>query len=94
MKEDIRLSDIVRSTQGRDRGKLYMVVNCDEDFLFLSDGKYRKLGGPKKKRRKHVRLECECTATAGEKLRRGIRVTDSELRSTLSDYMAESQEEF
>ena len=51
MKETI----IVKSLKGHDTGRVYIVVGNDgDDFVFVTDGKYRKLDNPKRKRRKHL----------------------------------------
>ncbi|WP_019138776.1 hypothetical protein [Peptoniphilus timonensis] len=42
---------VVRSKKGRDEGKVYIIIDfIDDDFLFVVDGKLRKLDRPKKKR--------------------------------------------
>ena len=55
-KPDINISDVVTSTAGRDEGKLFYVIDCDEVFLKLANGKDRTLEKPKLKKRKHARL--------------------------------------
>lgn len=45
---------IVRSTAGRDEGKLYLVWQTDGDFLSLVDGDKRGITKAKRKRRKHL----------------------------------------
>ena len=51
---DIRVGDIVLSTQGRDKGNYFLVVEANDGFVFLVDGGMRKLAQPKKKNVKHV----------------------------------------
>ena len=46
--------DVVRSTAGHDKDGLFLVLQAEGDFVWLVDGKRRKLETPKKKRRKHV----------------------------------------
>lgn len=41
--------DVVRSVAGHDRGDLFLVLREEGDFLWLVDGKCRKLETPKKK---------------------------------------------
>ena len=48
--------DIVLSLAGHDAGTLYVVVDASEERLLLCDGRLRKLGHPKSKSPKHVRL--------------------------------------
>lgn len=46
---------VVRSKKGRDEGKVFVITEIiDDDFLFLVDGKLRKLDRPKKKKVKHL----------------------------------------
>jgi ribosomal protein L14E/L6E/L27E len=55
---------IVRSTAGRDKGRLFLVIGvADEEHLLIADGDLRKLEKPKKKKLKHLTAtaaECEC----------------------------------
>ncbi len=43
-----------RSTAGKDKGNLYLVLERTEREVLLTDGKLRKLAKPKRKNRKHV----------------------------------------
>ncbi len=83
---DIARSDIVKAAAGRDKGKLFFVMDVEDGFLLLADGKTRRLERPKRKKSKHVvfqaRLDCRTT----EKIRSGDRLTNSELRKTLAQY--------
>ncbi len=45
---------IVRATAGREQNHFMMVVSCDSGYVYLADGKERKLSSPKKKNIKHV----------------------------------------
>ena len=44
------------SLAGHDTGKEYVVVDFDEDCVWLADGRTRTLEHPKKKKQKHVQL--------------------------------------
>ena len=49
---------VVQSTQGRDRGKYFLVLGAGEkDLVLISDGRYHPLENPKKKKMKHLRAE-------------------------------------
>ena len=45
---------IVFSKQGRDKGRAFVVISCDDEYVYLVDGKLRLLDRPKKKKLKHV----------------------------------------
>ena len=52
------IGQVVTSTAGRDSGKRFVVIGYEgESYLFLADGKLRKAQKPKRKKRKHVRME-------------------------------------
>ena len=83
---DIARSDIVKAAAGRDKGKLFFVMDVEGDFLLLADGKTRKLERPKRKKRKHVVFQARIDCRATEKIRSGDRLTNSELRKTLAQF--------
>ena len=83
---DIARSDIVKSAAGRDKGKLFFVLEAEEDFLLLADGKTRKLESPKRKKRKHTAFQAHSDCRVAEKIRSGEKFTNSELRRTLAQF--------
>lgn len=53
------VGSVVRSTSGRDRKRLFMIVGkCDDgsDRVMLADGHLRKLSSPKKKSLRHIAI--------------------------------------
>ena len=81
---DIHIADVVMSTAGRDRGKLFYVIGTDPVFLDLVNGKDRTLERPKRKKRKHVDKVLRSETRVAEKLRQGDKVLNSELRRDLA----------
>ena len=51
---DIKISDVVVSTAGRDQGQFYYVISTEDQFLMLVNGKDRTLDKPKRKKLRHV----------------------------------------
>lgn len=47
---------IVLSLSGRDKGKSLAVINCDKNYVWVADGKERKIENPKKKNIKHISI--------------------------------------
>ena len=83
---DIARSDIVRSIAGRDAGKIFFVLDTQDEFLMLADGKSRRLEAPKRKKRKHTEFVGRSECRVAEKIRSEEKVTNSELRRTLAAY--------
>ena len=47
---------VVMAEAGRDKGSYFAVVDADEKYCFIADGKSRKLADPKRKNIKHIRV--------------------------------------
>ena len=86
---------VVRSTQGRDRGRHFIVLAVDggaqrgetpgspSGFVWMADGLTRKLDHPKKKKCKHLKAKPLRMEQLAE-LRANNRLLDSELRKFLA----------
>lgn len=46
---EIDKSSLVVSKAGRDQGQLFYVIDADEQYVYLADGKSRRLEKPKRK---------------------------------------------
>ena len=81
---DIKISDVVVSTQGRDQGQWFYVIAEDPVYLLLANGKDRALDRPKRKKRKHVQKVLRSETRVAEKIRSGDKVLNGELRRDLA----------
>ncbi len=72
---DITAGTIVISTAGHDKGQLLLVTGADGRYVYLADGKERRLAAPKKKNLKHIRPTGQRIAADG--------MTDKRLRTAL-----------
>ena len=88
---DFNISDVVRSTAGRDEGKLFYVIGTDPVYLLLANGKDRTLDKPKRKKRKHIQKVLRSETRVAEKLRLGDKVLNSELRRDLDELVQTMQ---
>ena len=90
-KPDINISDVVVSTAGRDAGEWFYVIDEDQIYLLLANGKDRSLEKPKLKKRKHTQVVLRSETRVAEKLRRGDKVLNGELRRDLAVLAREMQ---
>ena len=81
---NISKGDIVLSLAGRDKGKLFFVLDVEGEYASLADGKIRRTERPKRKKLKHLKPVASPQCHAAEKLRKGTGVLDSELRRELA----------
>ncbi len=79
-----QIADVVESTAGRDAGTLYYVIEGDDTWLSLVNGKDRRLERPKRKKCKHTKKVLRSETRVAEKLRNGDKVLNSELRRDLA----------
>ena len=81
---DLTIADVVISTAGRDAGKMFYVLEADDTWLYLANGKDRTIDKPKRKKRKHTRKVLRSETSVATKLRNGDKVLNSELRRDLA----------
>lgn len=81
---EAKIGMIVRSMAGRDKGKFMVAVSMEKGFVYLADGKERKLDSPKKKNVKHISLTKTVISTEN--------LTDKGLRKLLREFDGEAEE--
>ncbi|AFS79243.1 hypothetical protein Curi_c22400 [Gottschalkia acidurici 9a] len=83
---DINLGQIVKSKAGRDKDKIFTVIDIvDEDYILIVDGKYRKLDNPKKKKIKHLMVYKNVLGDLKEKIARN-EINNSYIRKELAPF--------
>ena len=92
-KSDIGISDVVMSLAGRDQGEWFYVLDADDTYLMLVNGKDRPLDKPKRKKRKHVEKVLRSETRVADKLRSGDKVLNGELRRDLAFLARETTSE-
>ena len=50
------VGNFARSKAGHDRNKIYVIINEDTEYVYLSDGRLRTIDHPKRKKKKHIQL--------------------------------------
>ena len=80
----IRISDVVVSLAGRDRGQMFYVIGTEGVYTLLANGKDRPLEKPKRKKVKHVSKVLRAETRVAAKILAGDKVLNSELRKDLA----------
>ena len=80
----MKAGQIVIVKSGRDKGKPMVVIDCTEAYVFLADGKKRKLCKPKKKKIKHI-IRTN-TVVSLEKIS-GTALLDADIRKLLGNFV-------
>jgi len=91
--KDITLGQIVYSKAGRDKDCFFLVVDYKKPFVYLVDGKLRRLENPKKKKDKHIQATSYIDNDIRLKLESQDRLTNADIRKSLSYYLEEANQE-
>ena len=78
------IADLVISLNGRDVGKRFIVIGTDTIYSLIVDGKGRRYEKPKRKKNKHLKFEGKADSYITEKLERGEKKTNNEIRRFLA----------
>lgn len=87
----LNIGDVVLSKKGRDANNYFMVVSLQGDFVYVADGKKHVLAKPKKKNVKHLSYANAHLDGISDKLQKGLKVFDSEVKSALRQFNEPSQ---
>ena len=75
---------VVRSDAGHDKGNYYIIVKAEEGYVYIADGKERKLETPKRKNIKHISMtnaKIDLNEITNKKLRKLLSVFGSEMNN-------------
>ena len=84
--------NVVRSVAGHDRNELFLILREEGEYVWLADGKRRRIETPKKKRRKHVVSAGIWTHPVAGRIKNGEPVLDSEVRRALAAFRSRFSE--
>lgn len=90
---DITLGQVVFSKAGRDKDHFFIVIEIEKPYVALSDGKLRRLENPKKKKNKHIQATAYIDEDIKVKLEGKNRLTNADIRKSLSHYFEEVNQE-
>lgn len=86
------IAEFVCMLNGRDAGKYFIAVSLEDNLLYVSNGKNRKVESPKGKNPKHLRFTGVKDAKLLQKLSQALPVTNKEVRESVRRYQEEIQE--
>ena len=50
------IGDLARSKAGHDKERVYVIINEENEYVYLADGVIRTLDNPKRKKKKHIQI--------------------------------------
>ena len=79
---EIKKGSVVKALAGREKGRYFVAVDAHDGFVYISDGKERKILSPKKKNIKHISPVDAHISTDG--------LTDKKLRQLMRSYLTQT----
>ena len=87
---DIVKGQVVKSRAGRDKGRIFLVVNILNDkFIEVVDGNLRKIDSPKKKKIRHLIIYNSVIKDYNERVEKGDKINNAYIRKILDVYKKE-----
>lgn len=71
---------MAKSLSGHDKGTIYFIIEDDEKYLYLADGRLKKKDKPKKKKRKHVQIIKNENSLLYRKIQDNQSISDDEIK--------------
>lgn len=80
----------VWSKSGRDKNQLFIIIGIiDECHVLLADGERRRLGNPKKKKLKHLKITNKVAEEISQTVMMKRKFTDKDLQNAVLRYKNE-----
>lgn len=84
---DITIGQVVRSRAGRDKGRIFLVIEViDDQYIKVVDGDLRKLDNPKLKKIKHLIVYNTVLPEFKQKLESRIKINNAYVRKLLEPF--------
>ena len=83
---EYQIGQVVYSKSGHDKGDVQMIIAVEGEYLFLADGRRRKLEKPKRKKKMHVQPTFYVEEDVAAKLQTGAYLLDADIKKALKKY--------
>ncbi len=77
------------SLAGHDKGQMYVIIDSDDEYVYVCDGKNKLVGEPKRKRYKHIQLVKRKDAGIESKLASGKPLINEDIKRAIKIIKAE-----
>ncbi|MEE1313255.1 MAG: hypothetical protein UHS41_05860 [Lachnospiraceae bacterium] len=84
---DYRTGYYAISKAGHDKGKTYIIWNTEDEYVYLVNGITKTMDEPKKKKKKHVQIQCCMDDEVEWKLNNNCKITDDDIMEALRRHL-------
>ena len=78
------------SKAGHDKGKLYIIVKEDDEYVYLTDGRLKPVDSPKKKKKKHIQIIKKIDTNIGLTIEEKKQFSNEEVKRAIKEYVHKS----
>lgn len=75
------------SKAGHDKGKVYVIIDAGQEYVYLSDGIHKKIDTPKKKSMKHIQIINKIPDIFSERLNSEKKVTNEDIKRAIKIFL-------
>lgn len=73
------------SIAGHDHNNIYVIIAADDEYVYLVDGKIRKVNNPKKKKLKHVQLIKRTDDTIAGRINNNVALSNEDIKYAIKN---------
>ena len=81
-----KIGEFAKSKAGHDKEEIFIIINKEEEYVYLVDGKSRILDKPKKKKIKHIQVINQIDEELQRKLETNLRLRDEDIKRAIKSY--------
>ncbi|PKM94987.1 MAG: RNA-binding protein [Firmicutes bacterium HGW-Firmicutes-1] len=84
--DKFQYGQIIKSKAGRDQDKIFVIIDIQDEYVYLVDGHFRRIENPKKKKLKHIQPMNIVIETIKHKIENEEKLTNADIRRELIVY--------
>ena len=73
------------SIAGHDHNNIYVIIDADDEYVYLVDGKIRKVNNQKKKKLKHVQLIKRTDDTIAGRINNNVALSNEDIKYAIKN---------
>lgn len=81
-----KIGEFAKSKAGHDKEEIFIIINKEEEYVYLVDGKSRILDKPKKKKIKHIQFINQIDEELQRKLETNLILRDEDIKRAIKSY--------
>lgn len=74
------------SKAGHDKGKLYIIIKEETEYVYLSDGRLKPVDAPKKKKKKHIQIIRKVDEQIHLSIEENKQFSNEEIKRAIKEY--------